>query len=83
MLAGLEAAGNALGRCGAAAAGVFSTGALGGSRVVTAGVFSTAGLGGVIEGKDGHLESQLSQQSLSSWWWDCRTSSPCIPEDSQ
>jgi hypothetical protein len=34
MLAGLGVTGNALGRCGAAAAGVFSTGALGGSVVV-------------------------------------------------
>jgi hypothetical protein len=90
MLAGLGAAGNGLGCRGAATAGVFSTGALEGSGVVTAGVFSTAGLGGQWKAKmdawrGGNIShrSQLSQQSLSSWWWDCRTASPCIPGDSQ
>jgi hypothetical protein len=60
---------NVLGRCGAAAAGVFSTGALGGSVVVTAGVFSTAGLGGAIEAEDGRLERGkylLSKSALSA-----------------
>jgi hypothetical protein len=56
MLAGLGVAGNGLGHGGAAAAGVFSTGALGGSGVFSVGVFSTAGLVGVIEDKDGCLE---------------------------
>jgi hypothetical protein len=55
ILAGLGAAGNVLGRGGAVAAGVSSTGALGGSTVVTAGVFSIAGLGGMCDPRPGLL----------------------------